>query len=159
MLSEDMETILDLSDYLEGMSLGTEVRILSASITDGGGRSMLRVVADTASGITTDELSRIAKQLRVDEGVAHLVGGTNFGLEVTSPGMKRGLTEPWQYQRHLGQRLKLTIATASEKEAGEAHIDGRLVRLKSNGVLLDTPDGEKSIDWGHIRHAVVQLDW
>lgn len=151
--------MLDLYEYLAGLTLGPEVRVLSATASGGGRQSLVKVVVDTPSGITIDEITAITRFLRKDENLAQQVGSTEFRLEVTSPGVDAGLKEPWQFERHVGKKLRIQLKSEEESGAIDKEVEGRLVETGTDGIVLNLAGKNESLPWEQIRQAVVQLEW
>ena len=154
-----MAEVLDIGAYLSGRGLGPDVHVLAADIGGGGARPRVKIIVDTPSGITIDEIANLTRRLRADEGLAQQVGSDTFGLEVTSPGVKAGLTEQWQYPRHTGQLLQVTVQAPAGDEIGARTVSGRLLRTQPEGIVLELPGGQETIGWDDIRHAAVELEW
>lgn len=146
-------------EYLSALALGPEVHVLDASVSKGGRQPLVRVVVDTPAGITIDEIAKISQLVRRDPGVAKQVGTTDFRLEVTSPGVKAGLTEPWQYPRHVGRRLIVRLHPPIGEDESATNIEGQLLRTGPKGIVLERSEGEEEIAWERIQQAVVQLKW
>ncbi len=151
--------MFELREYLTGVTLGSDVQVLVASIAGTGSRPLVKVVVDTPKGINIDELTSVTRLLRANEDIARQMGTDEFRLEVTSPGAERGLTEQWQYPRHLGQMLTLSVTPTDDLAESDERIDGRLASLSDEGPMLETPEGERQIGWENIRHAAVKLEW
>lgn len=149
----------DLYEYLSELVLGPDVHVLAASISKGGGRSLVKVVVDTSTGITIDEIAGISRLLRKDAGVARQVGTTDFRLEVTSPGVNASLREPWQFPRHVGRLLTVRLHTPQETGKDEARIEGQLLRAGAEGITMRLAESQREIAWERIQLAEVQLEW
>jgi ribosome maturation factor RimP len=151
--------MLELYEYLSGLTLGPDVYVLSATASGGGRQPVVKVVVDTPSGITIDEITAINRFLRKDEILAQQVGSTEFRLEVTSPGVDAGLKEPWQFERHVGQRLRVQWHSEEDSEDEVQQVEGRLVKTGTDGIVLNLAGREQALAWKQIIQAIVQLDW
>ena len=120
---------------------------------------MVKVVVDTPSGITIDEIAAITRILRKDELLAQRVGSTEFRLEVSSPGVDAGLKEPWQYDRHIGKRLRIHLHSEEGNEEAGQRMEGRLVSTNTEGIVLDLTGEEQVLAWDQIQQAIVLLEW
>ena len=149
----------DLNNYLSELSLGPDVHVLTASVSDPGQRPQVKVVVDTPTGITIDEIAGISRLLRNDADVASQVGAADFRLEVTSPGIRSGLKEPWQYPRHVGRRLAVQLVEPAASDESRISIEGELLRTSQQGIVLKLAEAEKEIAWERIQQSVVQLNW
>ena len=149
----------DLERYLIEMNLGPDVHILDVSTSDGGRNPLVTVVVDTPTGITIDEIAEISRILRKDAGIAQHLGYTDFRIEVTSPGVKAGLREPWQFPRHIGRRLIVYLNLDPGMDDRPASIEGELIQTTPEGIVVRSTGGDEEITWSRISKAVVQLNW
>jgi len=149
----------DLYNYLSERSLGPDVHILAASVSDSGRQPQVKVVVDTPTGITIDEIAGISQLLRKDADIAGQIGTADFRLEVTSPGIISGLKEPWQYPRHVGRRLTVQLSDPAGSDESRISIEGELLRTSQQGIVLKLAEAEKEIAWERIQQSVVQLNW
>ena len=162
----------DLLEYLSDLDLDAGVHILEATINSDRRIPLVRVVVDTERGITIDELVRIARQLRDEERLPMYLGVSDCRVEVTSPGVSHGLSQPWQFSRHVGRRLAIQIKTPNEElsdgaplaepmeEVGRSsQIEGQLMQAGTEGILLEVAGVHEQIPWIQIQKATVQLTW
>jgi ribosome maturation factor RimP len=72
------------------------------------------VTLDGPQGLGIEECAKVSRRLarRIDE---HYGEEAAYSLEVTSPGADQPLTDPRQYQRHIGRSLALKLADGTEK--------------------------------------------
>jgi len=141
------------------MHLGPDVHVLGASASDQGRNPLVTVVVDTPSGITIDEIAEISRILRKDAGIAQHLDTTDFRIEVTSPGVKAGFKEPWQFPRHIGRRLNVYLNPDPGVDDHQESIEGELIQTTPEGIVVRSTGGDEEITWSRIRKAVVQLNW
>lgn len=90
----------------------------------------LRLYIDHPDGVDLDLCERVTRALSsVRE---------QYGIEVSSPGPKRPLTQPDHFRRFVGRRAK--IRTRSEHE-GRRNFTGELIAADDSGVTIGS-DGE-----------------
>lgn len=165
-------SLADLPEYLSGLDLGTDVHILEATVSSDRRNPLVKVVVDTVQGITIVELVRIARQLRDDDHLPAHLGLSACRVEVTSPGVSYGLSQPWQFTRHVGRRLAIQMETPDKVPAGRSllatptgeadrpsKIEGQLIQAGAEGILLDVAGVREQIAWKQIQKATVQLAW
>ena len=72
------------------------------------------VTLDGPTGLAIQACATISRRLarRIDE---HYGEDSAYSLEVTSPGADQPLTDPRQYQRHIGRSLALKLNDGTEK--------------------------------------------
>ena len=74
----------------------------------------ITVTLDGPNGLGIDEIVTITR--RLNRGMEEIYGEeAAYSLEVTSPGADQPLTDPRQYQRHIGRSLALKLADGTEK--------------------------------------------
>jgi ribosome maturation factor RimP len=89
--------------------------------------------------ISHQDCQRVSEQLSVILDVEELVPGSNYVLEVSSPGLDRKLIHAEDYQRFAGRLAKIWL---SEPVEGSAYYEGR-IRGIENGVVKLALDGSK----------------
>jgi len=120
-----------------------------------GGGAVLRLFIDREGGVTLADCTRISRrlsaQLDVDDPITH-----GYTLEVSSPGLDRPLFSDDDYQRFVGQMLKVRTAAPHQ---GRRQFVGRLVGMADGMVRLmpDTPDGDEEIALPRAQIAEARL--
>lgn len=122
-------------------------------------RLKLEVIIDSETGITHEDCRNVSAALDVlaatDGFLAEL-----FAIDVLSPGADRPLTELWQFPKHIGRTLEITL-----KSGGK--ITGTLRSITDNTIEI-VPKKQKKIkeeqqviviDFTEIALAVVQIQF
>jgi ribosome maturation factor RimP len=135
------------SHHLEVVDLefsgGAKHRTLRVFIEkDAEGRAKLTETEDIPSGVPAEMLSGITHEdctvFTQDFGtvldVEDLVPGTEYTLEVSSPGLERKLARPADFTRFTGALVKLQTFTAID---ANRHFQGRLTSFADNTLTLD----------------------
>ena len=92
------------------------------------------VPVETLSGITHEDCSAFAQDFGTVLDVENLIPGTEYTLEVSSPGLERKLHRPEDYTRFTGCLIKIqTFALINNNR----HWQGRLTKFEGNVVTLD----------------------
>lgn len=119
------------------------------------GRKVLRVVVDRDGGLDLDTISSTAEKVsrRLDlEGFAQ----GPYALEVSSPGIERRLRRPVDFQRRVGDRVK--IRTAEPVDGARNHA-GALVSADAEAIVVATEGGELRVPYDRIASARTVADW
>ena len=105
----------------------------------GGGRLLLRCLADTATGITVEELSFLNRSIgaMLDE---HDLVPERYLLEVSSPGLDRPLKAWTDFDRVVGRRVRVTTA---QPIASRQEHTGQLLSASEEAIVLRTDSGDK----------------
>jgi len=109
----------------------TEAGLELWDVDFGGG--VLRILIDRPGGADLDSISRLSEPISaiLDETDAGPEG--RYVLEVSSPGVERGLRTPDQYRRYLGE---LVAVKTAEPVDGERRFRGVLLAADDSGIDL-----------------------
>ena len=86
------------------------------------------------SGITHEDCESFSRDFGTVLDVEELGPGTEYLLEISSPGLDRRLTRISDYQRFVGCLAKLSTFDAV---AGNRHWQGRLAEVRGDRIVLD----------------------
>jgi ribosome maturation factor RimP len=119
---------------LEDIMAGSDLFIVSVTVSDSAIKPKVTVMADGDEGISIDQCASISRRLakRIEEQQGEEF---SFVLEVTSPGIDQPLTSARQFQRNVGRKLKLKLADNVEKTGilNEVTVNGILFTEESKG--------------------------
>jgi ribosome maturation factor RimP len=73
-------------------------------------------------------------------------------LEVSSPGVDRPLTFPWQFSKHVGRRLRCELKDHS-------YVEGVLQEVTQDSILLAQGQTPRRIPFAELLQAFVLLQW
>jgi ribosome maturation factor RimP len=121
------------------------------------GRRVLRVTVDREGGVDLDAISEVSERIsrRLDlEGFDP--GAGPYSLEVSSPGLERPLREPRDFQRRVGERVR--VRTKEPVDGARTH-EGPLVAADGEAIVVAAGGGERRIAYAEIRSARVVIDW
>jgi ribosome maturation factor RimP len=94
---------------------------------------VLRIFIDKPGGVNHGDCEAVSNQVGLLLDVEDLIPH-KYTLEVSSPGVERGLYKPKDYERFAGSRIKLKI---SEPINGQRNFRGRLVGIDQDRVSFD----------------------
>jgi ribosome maturation factor RimP len=86
------------------------------------------------SGVTHEDCEQFSHDFGTVVDVEDLVPGTEYTLEVSSPGLDRKLSRPADYERFRGSLVKLQTF---QPVAGNRHWQGRLTSADAGKITLD----------------------
>jgi ribosome maturation factor RimP len=132
-------------DFMSGIDRQVIGRIIERAVSNEGlelvhwevvgppTRFILRVYIDKPGGISHSDCEAVSHRLGllldVEDPIPH-----SYILEVSSPGIERGLYKPADYERFAGNRIKLKT---SEPICGQRSFRGRLIGLVEGMVRLE----------------------
>lgn len=119
-------------------------------LTEKGG-SLLRLYIDSAAGITLADCERVSYRVAGVLDVEDPIAGA-YRLEVSSPGLDRLLFTMAQYERFVGEQVKVRLSKPCESRK---RIAGRLERVSERKVVLNEAGREFHIPLEDIDRARV----
>lgn len=119
-----------------------------------GKYSVLRVYIDSEAGITVTDCSRVSQQLSAILDVEDPIPG-HYSLEVSSPGIDRPLFELAQYQKQIGNKLKVRTYTPIQNQR---NFVGVLLRVEGSDIYLLVGTEERILPFSDIEKANVMAE-
>ena len=112
--------------------------LLEARLVGLPGRQRLVLYIDNEEGITHRDCAAIS-----DAVLAELAGDpfeAEFQfLEVSSPGVDRPLSFPWQFRKHVGRRLRCQLLDHSIVEGVLYSVTEESISVRCSGTLREIP--------------------
>lgn len=101
-------------------------------------QAVLRVFIDSPNGIGVEDCAKVSRQISAVLDVEDPIT-IEYTLEVSSPGMDRPLFTLEQYQRYVGENVKIRLRSPFE---GRRNFNGRLVGIEADEVVIVVEDHE-----------------
>jgi ribosome maturation factor RimP len=117
---------------------------------------VLRIYIDKPGGITHGDCERVSNQVGTLLDVEDLISN-RYVLEVSSPGIERGLYKRADYERFSGSRIKVRV---SEPIDGQRNFRGKLIGLIDEKISLDADGrGQIEIPYEQIVKANIEYEF
>src|SRR4051812_24525663 len=119
------------------------------------GHPILRVFIDKPGGVTHDDCSEVSTQIGTTLDVEDFIHST-YTLEVSSPGIERGLYKLADYERFAGStaRIKTRLAIGNQR-----NFRGQIAGITNNNVIFDDrTTGRVEIPFESIAKANLEVD-
>ena len=97
-----------LCDLVEPTIVGLGYELLGIERIFSDKDALVRVYIDSDGGITVDDCATVSRQI-ADYLAAEQTMGSDYTLEVSSPGINRPLFVPEQYEEFLGEKIKVRL--------------------------------------------------
>jgi ribosome maturation factor RimP len=120
------------------------------------GRRTLRVTIDREEGLDLDAISQVSERISRRLDAEGFDPGARYSLEVTSPGVERPLRRPEDFEKRIGQKVK--VKTTEPVEGSHVHV-GTLSGADSAGVTVETEAGARSVSHAQIASARTVFEW
>ncbi len=143
-IQETLETLLQQGTAEAG------VQLYHWELHRGGRQSFLVVQIDRPSGVTLDDCARTSQILERLLDQADPIPGP-YVLEVSSPGVERGLWEPWHYAQAVGKLVQVVA------KGGMTH-QGRLLEVSQQHFTLEERGERHTIPFAQVVRARVVFE-
>jgi len=131
------------------------LELVHAEIAGPEGKPILRVYIDKPEGVTHEDCSAMSLHLGTMLDVEDFIHSA-YTLEVSSPGLERGLYKPADYERFAGSLAKLKTRVAF---GGQRNFRGRIIGMEGAKVIFDDKTrGRVEMPFETIVKANLELD-
>ncbi|PSQ95923.1 MAG: ribosome maturation factor [Bacteroidetes bacterium SW_9_63_38] len=142
-------------ELTEEVITGTSYFLVDVQVRGHKGTRVVEVYIDSADEFGHDDIAVVSKELGFLLDVEDVVDDS-YKLEVSSPGIKRPLQMPQQYQKNVGRTLRVRY----ERESAEEIVVGDLMDATDETVELQLSSGERlELPYQSITQARVELPW
>jgi len=119
------------------------------------GHPVVRVFIDKPGGVTHDDCSEVSTQIGTVLDVEDFIHSA-YTLEVSSPGLERGLYKPADYERFAGSAARIKTRSAI---GNQRNFRGRIVGTAGGHVIIeDRTSGRVEIPFDSIAKANLEVD-
>lgn len=116
---------------------------------------VLRIVADTASGITVSECTELNNFLSETLDREDIIQD-RYTLEVSSPGLDRPIKTDRDFERSMGKKLEFTTFEAID---GKKTHEGVLIGMDKNNVVIESQGISTVIPRSKIALARLKIEF
>lgn len=93
----------------ERVAASEGLEIVDVQMLGGGAHRTLRVFIDKPEGVSHADCETISQQVGTILDVEDVIPGGRYTLEVSSPGVERKLSRPRDFERFVGQKVKVIL--------------------------------------------------
>jgi ribosome maturation factor RimP len=138
-----------------GNSAGIE--IVDVQLLGGGGARLLRIFIDKPQGVTHADCELVSQEVGTILDVEDVIPGARYTLEVSSPGVERKLTKPREFERFVGQKVKVVLRQPVENQR---HWVGALKGF-TEGIITLEPAPGRSVQFplDQVEKANLKFEW
>lgn len=139
---------------------GAGLELVEAEFRRQAGRRVLRVTVDrdpARGSLDLDAISEVSERIsrRLDLARFDPPDGT-YTLEVSSPGVERPLRTPRDFQRHVGELVR--VRTRDPIDGSRTH-DGTLAQTGESEIVVRTVSGPRAIPFEAVASARTVFEW
>jgi len=138
-----------------GASAGIEV--VDVQLLGGGGTRVLRIFIDKPEGVTHADCEFISQNVGTILDVEDVIPGAHYTLEVSSPGVERKLSNPREFERFVGQKVKVVLREPVENQRTWI---GALKSFAEGIITLEpTPGRSVQFPLDQVEKANLKFEW
>lgn len=142
---------LTLRERLASLVSAMGYEFVGCEMQSQGRHSLLRIYIDSERGITVDDCSSVSYQVSAMLDVEDPIQG-QYTLEVSSPGLDRPLFEIAQYQKFVGNQVKIKLNSPINDRR---NFSGILLRVQGTDIHLMVGTEEIVVPFSSIEKANV----
>lgn len=131
------------------------LELVHAEVAGPDGKPILRIFIDKPEGVTHEDCAAVSLHVGTLLDVEDFIHSA-YTLEVSSPGLERGLYKRQDYERFAGSPAKLKARTPVN---GQRNFRGRIIGVEGERVVFeDKTSGRVSIPIEAIAKANLEMD-
>jgi ribosome maturation factor RimP len=139
----------------ERVAIDHGLELVHAEVAGPDNKPIVRIFIDKPEGITHEDCSAVSLHVGTILDVEDFIHAA-YTLEVSSPGLDRGLYKPADYERFAGSLAKMKT---HRPVGGQRNFRGRLLGLKGEEVLFeDRTSGQVRVPLASIAKANLEID-
>lgn len=154
---QDNATLDRLTELGERAALGTGIEIVEIQLRGSGKARLLRVYIDKGGGVTHGDCELISDTLGKLLDEEDVIPGDSYTLEVSSPGAERKLSKARDFERVVGQKIRISLR---EPIDGAKSCEGKLSAVEDETLAVETGPGQVvRIPLAKIQKANLKFEW
>jgi ribosome maturation factor RimP len=139
----------------ERVAIDHGLELVHAEVAGPVNKPIVRIFIDKPNGVTHQDCSEVSLHVGTVLDVEDFIHAS-YTLEVSSPGLERGLYKPADYERFAGRLAKIRTRRPID---GQRNFRGRLLGIDGEEVLFeDRTSGRLRIALESIAKANLELD-
>jgi len=139
----------------ENVAIDHGVELVHAEVAGPDNKPIVRVFIDKPQGVTHEDCSNVSLHMGTILDVEDFIHSA-YTLEVSSPGLERGLYKRADYERFAGSLAKMKT---QQPIGGQRNFRGRLLGVEGEEVLFeDRTSGRVKVPLQAIAKANLELD-
>ena len=139
----------------ERVAIDHGLELVHAEVAGPDNKPIVRIFIDKPNGVTHKDCSEVSLHVGTVLDVEDFIHAS-YTLEVSSPGIERGLYKRSDYERFAGRLAKLKSRNPIN---GQRNFRGRLLGIDGDEVLIeDRTSGRVRVDFNSIAKANLELE-
>ena len=137
------------------VAIDNGLELVHTEVAGPDNKPIVRVFIDKPQGVTHEDCSAVSLQLGTILDVEDFIH-SSYTLEVSSPGLERGLYKRADYERFAGSQAKLNTR---QPISGQRNFRGTIIGVEGENVIFeDRTSGRVSVPVDLITKANLEVD-
>jgi ribosome maturation factor RimP len=146
-----------LTELSEQAASGTGIEISEVQLRGAGKARLLRVYIDKPGGVTHGDCELVSERLGRLLDEQDVIPGEGYTLEVSSPGVERKLSKPRDFERVVGEKVRVVVHEPIE---GSVRFEGKLTGFQDQELKIELGDAHVvKVPLDKVRKANLKFDW
>ena len=155
--SNRQEVLAKVTQVAERVGNAEGIEIVEVQVLGGGKARLVRIYIDRPDGVTHSDCELVSDKVGTILDAEDIVPGESYTLEVSSPGVERKLSKPRDFERFVGQKVKLSLREPMENQR---HWEGTLRGFADGSILLEAAGGKQvSLPLSQVEKANLKFEW
>ena len=144
-------------EITERVGADKALEVVDVQLLGGGGTRVLRIFIDRPEGVSHADCEYVSQNVGTILDVEDVIPGGRYTLEVSSPGVERKLTKPREFERFIGQKVKVVLRQPVENQR---HWVGALTSFAEGIVTLEPSPGRSvQFPFEQVEKANLKFEW
>jgi len=154
---ENTQLLERITEIGERSAMGTDIEITEIQLKGAGNARLLRVYIDKPGGVTHEDCASISERFGKLLDEEDPIPESSYTLEVSSPGIERRLSKPRDFERVVGQKIRLAVQPPGENRR---QLEGRLAQFANGSLELEVAPGNLvRIPLETVQKANLKFEW
>jgi ribosome maturation factor RimP len=158
MAERSSEAVIEkVREIAERVASSEGLEIVEVQLLGGGKSRVLRLFIDKPGGVTLGDCELVSQQVGTILDIEDVIPGAGYQLEVSSPGVERKLTKPKDFERFVGQKIKVVLRQPIENQKAWT---GAMTSFSGGVITLESAPG-KTIEFPleQVEKANLKFEW
>ncbi len=147
--------VVEIQAFVEPLLADRSLELVELTCRSQGRQQLIRLLIDQVGGVTIQQCAQVNQLISSALEVANVIEGS-YTVEVSSPGLDRPLVTKRDFERALGEGLRVGVA---QPDGRIRELDGVLLAVQHEAIVLQTPSGNITIPFRDIRGAKKVVRW
>lgn len=156
-MERDRVLLADIQALVEPILSEHELELVELACRPQGRHVLVRLLVDRVGGVAIQHCARVNRLIGEALERANLIEGS-YTVEVSSPGLDRPLATRRDFERAIGDELRLEVSEG-ESPASASVFTGMLLAVQPEAIVLKTTSGNITVPLSQIRLAKKALRW